>query len=378
MALTLRTATNFGAHAMIWGAVNQASKTNFGLRDQPFVGRDRLFEQAARLGVSHIRINHNVGMPLASLDENLELCRRWSLRPLLLLGWGAAADETDWLAQLPAVVDRAKWIVEQWEILNEPDVPNFYPGTTTSYTSLLNSANTTIKAAQPSAVILNGGLTTKTNAGWIAGSHDIHNAHVRGSLTTNQAMGAWATYFGAGTIHVTEHDYPADPAYQTDPAHQGEAGQGTFLLSTMTTILNTAGRLYLTLRDLGGFANPTFHSTGLLANSDIDLGADASNLRRRTAYFNVAGRIFQTHAFIGRNAITVTRQRGRITAQLTGDAGCRYKRRMILQRKTNRGWEKIDAERTDPNGRARFRSGRRRLRVVAPADGVCLRCVAEL
>ncbi len=89
---------------------------------------------------------------------------------------------------------------------------------------------------------------------------DVANVHLRGTvdavvsryLEFRSRLGGFG--FG-GPLWVTEHGYPADPAFQADPAHRGgDASQAAYLTQSVLGLGEVgAEQVFVTLRDnLGG------------------------------------------------------------------------------------------------------------------------------
>ena len=86
-----------------------------------------------------------------------------------------------------------------------------------------------------------------------------------------------------GPLWVTEHGYPADPAYQYDPDYTaGPASQAAYLTASIPTLLDAgASEVFVTERDnLGG----QFASEGLLAGGVPDPSGSSPPLVPRPAY----------------------------------------------------------------------------------------------
>jgi len=116
------------------------------------------------------------------------------------------ASSTQYAAFAQAAVNRyVPEGVTDWEIWNEPNVSgSWQPGAdAAAYTALLKSAYTAIKAAQPSAFVITGGLSPAATAGSSISPIDF--------LTQLYADGAQG-YFDAVGDHP--YSYPAMPLYE--------------------------------------------------------------------------------------------------------------------------------------------------------------------
>ena len=144
-------------------------------------------------------------------------------------------DLSDYRVEIAAIVQRADPAISDWEIWNEPDEGNFFSGTPLQYASMLRAAHDTIKAIDPQANVLFGGISGLSGEEWLsqvfaavgpdaAHAFDIANIHERNRLDALAAdVRSWrrflAGYGFAGPLWVTEHGYPSDPASQYDPSY---------------------------------------------------------------------------------------------------------------------------------------------------------------
>ena len=157
---------------------------------------------------------------------------------------------------------------------------------------MLSAAHDGIKARVPDARIVFGGLQSPRDPAWLErvlatpGADAIHkfdvaNVHLRGPVepvvNRYREFRAWLAARGfSGPLWVTEHGYPADPAYQDDPGFiGGDAAQAGYLTQSLVD-LGEAGaeQVFVTLRDnLDG----AYASEGLV---HIEGGADTPAARR--------------------------------------------------------------------------------------------------
>ena len=117
--------------------------------------------------------------------------------------------------------------------MNEPDGDWAFEGTPEEYAAMLSAAYDGIKARVPDAQVVLGGLMRPHEPGWLErvfatpGADAIHkfdiaNVHLRGPVdAVVRRYGEFRAWLGAhgfdGPLWVTEHGYPADPAFQVDP-----------------------------------------------------------------------------------------------------------------------------------------------------------------
>jgi hypothetical protein len=214
----------------------------------------------------------------ARLDAVLELSRRHQLPILGIIlsppTW-AFSDAEAFGRLAGEVAAHARGTITFWEILNEPDSGLTFDGTPEQYAHMLRAAYDAIGARVPEADVAMGGVATPENPAWIervfatpgadaTHAFDIANVHLRGhERSLPGKLVAWRELLRghgfAGPVWVTEHGYPADPAYQGDRAfHGGEAAQAAFLTESVLSLAEAgADEVFVTLRDNldGGFAS---------------------------------------------------------------------------------------------------------------------------
>jgi hypothetical protein len=262
----------------------------------PAAMKERLFGESKALGARFIRVDvelhgifeaggHSAADPdWDKLDEVIELSRRFELPVLGILmsppTWlsscpeaGAAAvrcapaDMEEFGRLAGEVAARAPGTISHWEIVNEPDGAWAFEGSPEEYARMLRAAYDGIEARVPEAEVAMGGVMTPQDPAWIervlatpeadaAQAFDIANLHLRGHAGGLAGqLAAWRELlrghgFG-GPVWVTEHGYPADPAYQSDPAFRGgEAAQAAYLTESLLVLAEAgAGEVFVTLRD---------------------------------------------------------------------------------------------------------------------------------
>ncbi len=133
--------------------------------------------------------------------------------------------------------------VHTYEIWNEPTQSTFWQGTPEQYAQLLSLAYDAIHAADPQAVVMNGGVVSNTSTmtpdAWLqrvmtnssypaADKLDVVAIHERGPVGIVQNDTAWwraqFNQYGAlasKPLWVTEHGYPSTPQDQSDPRFTG-------------------------------------------------------------------------------------------------------------------------------------------------------------
>ena len=106
-----------------------------------------------------------------------------------------------------------------------------------------------------------------------AAKFDIAGSHRGGVGSLAGTLKLWRDFFNShgradAPLWVTEHGYPADPAYQYDPAYRGgETAQAAFMRDSLPTLLRAgAQKVFVTTRDTwpGEFgAQSPFNSEGV-------------------------------------------------------------------------------------------------------------------
>jgi hypothetical protein len=257
----------------------------------PAAMKERIFAESKAMGARYIRVDVELGgifefeghepddADWKRLDEVMELSRRHALPVLGILlsppGWMSLDDAEEFGRMAGAVAAHARGTIVRWEIVNEPDGAWAFKGTPEQYAHMLRAAHDEIRVRVPEARVAMGGAMTPEDPAWIervlatpgadaASAFDIANVHLRGQLRWLPGqLAAWrgllARHGFDGPVWVTEHGYPADPEYQSDPAfHGGEAAQAAYLTESVLSLAEAgADEVFVTLRDNlhGGFAS---------------------------------------------------------------------------------------------------------------------------
>jgi hypothetical protein len=239
--------------------------------------KERIFSEARELGSAYIRVDVELSGIFATPDDEpdwtgldgvIELSKRHRLPVLgVLLAPPAGADEQDFGRMAGAVAERAAPTIGRWEVVNEPDGQWAFDGTAEQYARILSAAYGEIKARAPAARVLFGGLMRPHDPAWLERvfatpgadalhRFDIANVHLRGPaeavVRRYGEFRSWLAARGfAGPLWVTEHGYPADPAFQVDAAYRGgDAAQAGYLTHTLVGLGELgAEQVFVTLRD---------------------------------------------------------------------------------------------------------------------------------
>jgi hypothetical protein len=122
-----------------------------------------------------------------------------------------------------------------------------------------------------------------------AAKFDVANVHIRArAADAGHQLALWRRYLERrgfrGPIWVTEHGYPSDPRYQTDPAYAyGVEAQADYLTRSVPALLAAgAEKVFVTERDnLAG----AYASEGLLGGNVLDPPRpDAAPVRKPAFY----------------------------------------------------------------------------------------------
>jgi hypothetical protein len=312
-----------GAHSMLY-------------LNTPFSAMRAMFEQAAAMGASWIRLDieltgvfpgaqpprgrsamsrvltwsplqgfHQRQDPLGhpdwgGVDEYMRLARRYHLHVLAVLTttppYMAACpagtpprasyrcppkDPGEWARAAGEIAAHTRPVIDDFEILNEPDGRWSFLGSPHQYAALLSDSYKAIHAADPSARVALGGLMHigPRGVGWMnemlatggtdaVDRFDISNIHLR--VPPPQVAGAvcqWRTYFASkgfrGPLWVTETGYPAEPSKQTVPGYRdGPPAQARWLSAVIPAMLaDGVAKIFVTERDWG---RGRFASEGVL------------------------------------------------------------------------------------------------------------------
>jgi hypothetical protein len=311
--------------------------------DDPYSFMQAMFAQAAGLHASAIRLDVAPALvftqptlppDFSGLDEVIALSQQYHLRviaDLFTIPWWLANCQTpaarldpercgtDNLAAYGSVIGQivahADPVIRDWEIWNEPNNGSFFTGTPQQYALMLRTAHDAIKAIDPQANVLIGGISNLSGMSWLtqvfatpgadaAHAFDIANIHERGELVAlspdiTALRGFLAGYGFTGPLWVTEHGYPSAPAFQYDPSYDsGPTSQAAYLAASIPTLIDAgASEVFVTERDnLSG----QFASEGLLGGNVFDPPVANPQVVQKPAYATVAA-ISSCYLSLGRD-----------------------------------------------------------------------------
>jgi hypothetical protein len=243
----------------------------------PKAEKERIFSEAKALGAAYIRVDaepngiFSGAVPdWGGVDQVIALSKKHDLPVLaILLTPREYTDAEEYGSRSGTIAEHAGSAIDHWEVLNEPDGDWAFAGTPEEYARMLSAAHDAIKAHQPGAKVLLGGLQRPHEPGWLqrvfdtpgadaVHKFDIANVHLRGPVDAvvrrYGEFKAWLAERGfTGPLWVTEHGYSADPAFQVDRAYSaGDASQAAYLTQTLVG-LGEAGapQVFVTLHDGG-------------------------------------------------------------------------------------------------------------------------------
>jgi hypothetical protein len=274
-----------------------------------------MFQQAAATGASEIRldlelsgvfVNPNTPPNWSGVDEYVRLARRYHLRVLADLTatpdymsdcppvvppvsdyWICPpSDPSLWARQAGEIAAHTRGVIDDFEIINEPDGSWAFLGTPEQYAAILSAAHDAIHAANPHARVALGGLmdTGPSGIAWMNAmlatpgadavhKFDVANIHTRTPYPadTGPVVHDWRRYFASrgfhGPLWVTETGYPAAAAFQTAPGYQdGPDAQARWMTTAIPAMLHAgAAMVFITERD--SLTGP-YASEGVLQSTD--------------------------------------------------------------------------------------------------------------
>ncbi len=302
-SLSAVSANHVGMHSMLY-------------TDTPYGAKEEMFRQAKAVGASYIRADLALsgvflrgtfnGQPIygenwTRTDEYAHLSNKYGVKVLAVIystpsfiadcpadaptrsPLRCAAGDLDRYEQMVGTVAaRYAGVINDFEIINEPDVEASFYGTPAQYAAMLSAAADAIHAANPRGRVAIGGIAriseTKFTDAVLAAQPslpskiDINTMHLRSSsYTTAMNVSLWRQYFDdhgmRGPLWLTEFGYPSAKAFQYDPKYKsGEAAQASYLAATLPGILGGGGELiFVTQRDWGP---GNFASEGILDTAD--------------------------------------------------------------------------------------------------------------
>jgi len=324
------------------GAYNPVGAHSMLQLDDPPSFMEAMFAQAASMHAGAIRLDVAPALvfgagptqppDFSGLDEVMSLAQTYHLRVVADLttipGWMAdcaaptgdtsrcaTTDLSDYASVIGQIVRHADPLIRDWEVWNEPDTAAFFDGTPQQYALMLRTAHDAIKAVDPAADVLLGGISGPAGMGWLsqvlatpgadaAHAFDTAAIHERGDLWSLAAdVANWRRFFAAagftGPLWVTEHGYPSDPAYQYDPGYAaGQPAQAAFLAASIPTLVDAGvTEVFVTERDNMG---AQFASEGVLGGDVADPPVAAPQIVAKPAFAAVQA-IASCYTALGRD-----------------------------------------------------------------------------
>ena len=268
----------------------------------PAGAQQRMFSEAADSGAEYVRVDVELhGIFGAGADEPdwshfdrmVALAEKNHVKLLGIIGGSplwltscpdarsrvwicAPRDPREWGRLAGEVAKHARGKIDHWEIVNEPDANWAFTGSAEDYARMLSAAYDAIKSQAPDAKVVFGGVERPREHAWVervfatpgadaAHKFDIAAVHLRLRLRNRlPELAVWLLdwrrllrgYGFDGPIWVTEHGYPAAPAWQWDPSYRGtdvatgEAAQARLLRASIPLLAKAgADQIFVTLRD---------------------------------------------------------------------------------------------------------------------------------
>jgi hypothetical protein len=255
--------TPFGFHSMLY-------------LNSPAPLKQLMFSEAQAAGVSWIRVDISLGalenpyisqQMRADVSQYEQLSEQYNIHVLADLpdtdatltscsdqsddptrcGISDPVDLAGYGKEVGALAAATAGVINDFEIINEPDAPASYTGTPEEYAWMLRTAYDAIHQANPDAQVAIGGIMNPVDETWLAQvfatpgadasqAFDIANIHLRDPLQAlTSEIVSWKGFFdqysgdGSKPLWVTETGYASDPAYQEDPNFHGiDTNSGLF------------------------------------------------------------------------------------------------------------------------------------------------------
>jgi len=308
--------TPFGLHSMLY-------------LNSPLPLKQLMFSEAQAAGVSWIRVDISLGAlenpyisqqmwadvsqyeqlseeygihvlaDLPDTDGSLTTCSDPSDDPTRC-GISDPADLATYGQEIGALAGATAGVINDFEIINEPDAPSSFSGTPQEYAWMLRTAYDAIHQANADSQVAIGGIMNPVDETWLAQvfatpgadaaqAFDISNVHLRDPLDELASeVGSWQGFFaqygdGSKPLWVTETGYPSDPAYQEDLAFHGvdaDTGlseQAAYVNELVPTLLSAGvSELFVTERDnLTGESASEGLLGGWVTDGDANTNPDA-------------------------------------------------------------------------------------------------------
>jgi hypothetical protein len=308
--------TPFGFHSMLY-------------LNSPAPLKQLMFSEAQAAGVSWIRVDISLGalenpyisqQMWADVSQYEQLSEQYGIHVLADLpdtdgslttcsdpsddptrcGISVPANLATYGQEVGALAGATAGVIDDFEIINEPDAPSSFSGTPQEYAWMLRTAYDAIHQADASSQVAIGGIMNPVDETWLAEvfatpgadaaqAFDVANFHLRDPLDELAGeVSSWKGFFaqygdGSTPLWVTETGYASDPTYQEDPAFHGvDADTGLFdqaaYIKELVPTLLSAGvsKIFVTERDnLTGEAASEGLLGGWVTDDDANANPDA-------------------------------------------------------------------------------------------------------
>jgi archaellum component FlaG (FlaF/FlaG flagellin family) len=311
--------TPFGFHSMLY-------------LNSPTPLKQLMFSEAQAAGVSWIRVDISLGalenpyisqQMWADVSQYEQLSEQYGIHVLADLpdtdgslttcsdpsddptrcGISVPANLTTYGQEVGALAGATAGVIDDFEIINEPDAPSSFSGTPQEYAWMLRTAYDAIHQANPSSQVAIGGIMNPVDQTWLAEvfatpgtdaaqAFDVANFHLRDPLDELASeVASWKGFFaqygdGSTPLWVTETGYASDPTYQEDPAFHGvdaDTGlsyQAAYIEELVPTLLNAGvSKIFVTERDnLVGESASEGLLGGWVSDDDANTNPDAVDI----------------------------------------------------------------------------------------------------
>lgn len=245
--------------------------------DTDWTGMESDLQDISNAGIGWVRIGVQEGTPFSFYDQLMPLIAKYHIKVLALVlksypenDLGTVTQQAAYCAWLAQVVTRYRSTIQAWEIQNEENLPQewvingaagsdpvAYSQSVANYVSLLRQAYMTIKAIDPSLLVVLGGLSEANSEKYVDELvrqnayqyFDIFGYHPYGrnptaivsrvnSIKSHMALQA---AFAAKSIWVTEIGFNTEQSWASAGKVATEDIKADFLLQTLQLLSEISG-----------------------------------------------------------------------------------------------------------------------------------------
>jgi hypothetical protein len=271
---------------------------SLGALENPYISR-QMWADVAQYEQLSLQYGIHVLADLPDTDASLTSCADPS-DDLTRCGIADPTDLATYGQEVGALAGATAGVINDFEIISEPDAPSSFTGTPQEYAWMLRTAYDAIHQANADSQVAIGGIMNPVDESWLAQvfatpgadaaqAFDISNVHLRDPLDELAGeVSSWQGFFaaygdGSKPLWVTETGYPSDPAYQEDPdvhgvdTDTGLSAQAAYLGALVPTLLSAGvSKVFLTERDnLTGESASEGLVGGWVTDADANTDPDA-------------------------------------------------------------------------------------------------------